>query len=278
MGSLVAALASYLDARSHNGTWLVRMEDLDPPRESKEAADQILFALDELGLHWDGSVLYQSKRHDAYLDAINTLESQTLVFACDCSRQQIQEHGGTYPGTCRERQLPAKKGTALRCRVGNEDQYFSDRLQGSQRQSLKEEVGDFVIRRKDGLYAYQLAVVVDDAFQEVSHIVRGIDLMDSTPRQIYLQKALGLPQPHYMHIPVIINAQGQKLSKQHHAAPIATSRPEALLVQALEYLDQAPDPALLNSTADDILAWGIRHWQPQGLTGKQSLDERITSG
>lgn len=273
MGSLVAALASWLDARSRGGRWLMRMEDLDPPRESREAADQILNALDTLGLYWDGPVLYQSSRHEAYADAMADLRRQGLVFACDCSRQQVQESGGVYPGTCRDRHLEALPDRAMRCRVSNATIAFTDRLQGPQSQDLAREVGDFVIRRKDGLYAYQLAVVVDDGFQEVSHIVRGIDLLDSTPRQIYLQQQLGLPRPEYAHIPVIINNLGQKLSKQHFAAPIDPSRPGPLLVQGLDYLAQAPDPALAECPPATILDWAAARWHPEPLAQTRELPE-----
>lgn len=273
MGSLVAALASYLDARSRGGTWLVRMEDLDPPRETAEAADRILFALDALNLHWDGDVLYQSTRHDAYRDAIDTLRRRTLVFACDCSRQQVQEHDGTYPGTCRDRNLADAPGLALRCRVTDTTLGFDDRIQGRQAQNLRRDVGDFIIRRKDGLFAYQLAVVVDDGFQGVTDVVRGIDLMDSTPRQCYLQQQLDLPRPGYAHIPVIVNREGQKLSKQHMAAPIDPANPAPLLLDALHFLQQQPDPALDGAVAGDILAWATRHWDAARLAGVTSLPE-----
>ena len=275
MGSLVAALASYLDARSNNGTWLMRMEDLDPPRESLEAADQILFALDALGLHWDGAVLYQSQRYAAYREAIGTLRNRDMVFACDCTRQQVMENDGVYPGTCRHRQLEDEEGRALRCRVADSTITFVDTIQGRQQQNLEQEVGDFVIRRKDALFAYQLAVVVDDGFQQVNHVVRGIDLLDSTPRQIYLQQLLGLPRPVYSHIPVIVNAAGQKLSKQHFAAPIDARKPSSLLFEALCYLQQAPEQGLVDADPADILAWGCAHWQPDRLLGLASLQESL---
>ena len=273
MGSLIAALASFLDARSVNGAWLLRMEDLDPPRESVEAADQILFALDALGLHWDGPVLYQSNRYEAYHDAIAELKDRHLTFACDCSRQQIQDNGGIYPGTCRDLNQEIEPELALRCRVMDVTMSFDDRIQGGQHQNLEREVGDFVIRRKDGLFAYQLAVVVDDAFQGITHVVRGIDLMDSTPRQLYLQQQLDLPRPRYAHIPVIVNAQGQKLSKQHMASPINPRNSAELLLEALTYLRQDPDPHLAAASAEDILAWACAHWHPDRLSGVTSLQE-----
>lgn len=273
MGSLVAALASFLDARSQNGLWLVRMEDLDPPRESQEAADQILKALEQCHLHWDDSVLYQSQRYSAYQEAIATLEINNLVFACTCSRQQIQEAGGIYPGTCRSQYHPIN-GAALRCKVSNACITFMDRIQGKQSQNLEMNIGDFVIKRKDGLYAYQLAVVVDDAFQGITHVVRGIDLMDSTARQIYLQQQLQLPTPVYAHIPVIVNSLGQKLSKQHGAAPVDTVQPSRLLFTCLNYLAQDPEPGLARANPADILDWGIHHWNPDKLSQTAELAEK----
>jgi len=277
MGSLIAAMASWFDARRANGKWLVRIEDLDPPRESQEAADQILDALDKVGLHWDDKVLYQSQRSEAYQNAMDSLIRQDLVFACNCSRQQIQESGGIYPGTCRERRLPAGVGTAMRLCVPDETISFTDAIQGEQIQNLEQQVGDFVIRRKDGLFAYQLAVVVDDIFQNVSHIVRGIDLMDSTPRQLYLQQLLACsrptPYPSYAHIPVIVNDLGQKLSKQHMASPIDPSNGAPLLFAGLHYLQQEPDANLKTATCEEILTWGVTHWAPEKLSKTRTLPE-----
>jgi len=277
MGSLVTAVASYLDARSHNGRWLMRMEDLDPPRETREAADQILIALEDCNLYWDGEVLYQSQRYAAYQEAIDALQKKELVFACDCTRQQIQQAGGVYPGTCRHRHFAAG-GTALRCKVAAGQITFRDRIQGKQSQHLDKEVGDFVINRKDGFFAYQLAVVVDDAFQDITHVVRGIDLLDSTPRQIYLQRLLGLKEPAYAHIPVIVNDQGQKLSKQHMASPIDTGSREKvsfLLFSSMNYLGLAPEPALTMESPNDILDWGIAHWSLDNLFNQSELHEKI---
>jgi len=284
MGSLIAAMASWFDARKAKGKWLLRMEDLDPPRETREAADQILDALDKIGLHWDDQVLYQNKRSKAYQSAINTLIKQDLVFACDCSRQQIQESGGIYPGTCRQRHLSDGPGTAMRLRVADETISFTDAIQGEQTQHLQQQVGDFVIKRKDGLFAYQLAVVVDDRFQNISHIVRGIDLMDSTPRQIYLQQVLGRSQPdsyanlqpNYAHIPVIVNELGQKLSKQHMASPIDPANGASLLFDGLCYLKQEPDTGLKTASCEEILAWGTAHWTPEKLSSTRTLPEFST--
>jgi glutamyl-Q tRNA(Asp) synthetase len=272
-GSIMAALASYLDARANNGSWLLRMEDLDPPRESPAAASRILHDLAALGLHWDGPVLYQSQRHAAYEAAIAQLAAAGHTFWCNCSRQALAEAGGHYPGTCRELGLPPGPGRALRCRVPDASIDFTDRWQGPQSQNLLQDTGDFIIKRKDGLHAYQLAVVIDDAWQGVTHVVRGIDLLDSTPRQIHLQGLLGLPTPHYAHIPVLVNAEGQKLSKQNHAPAIASDNPVRVLYQALARLQQEPDPQLLQADLDSLLDWALQHWQPARLTGLRALPD-----
>lgn len=263
-GSLVAATASYLDARHHHGQWLLRMEDLDPAREPPEAAGQILAALELHGLHWDGPVLYQSRRLGAYAEALKTLESQQRLFACTCSRQQIQADGGVYDGRCRLSKLPGT-GTALRVRVDDTIIRFDDRIQGSQSQSLAQDCGDFVLLRKDGLFAYQLAVVVDDAAQGITDVVRGSDLLDSTPRQNFLQSILNLPTPRYAHIPVAVNAEGQKLSKQHFARPLDLRQVVPSLLQALDFLGQRPEAALASGTAQDVLQWGVEHWDIQAV-------------
>ncbi|MCB1664150.1 MAG: tRNA glutamyl-Q(34) synthetase GluQRS [Pseudomonadales bacterium] len=263
-GSLVAALASFLDARSHHGQWLLRMEDLDPAREPPEAAGQILRSLDAFGLHWDGEVLYQSTRLEAYREALHQLQAQGLIYACDCSRQDVQGMGGVYDGRCRHRSDPVTGG-ALRVQVTDETLHFDDLIQGLQAQQLGKECGDFVVLRKDGLFAYQIAVVVDDAWQHITHVVRGSDLLDSTARQIYLQQRLGYATPRYAHIPVAVNAEGQKLSKQHFARAIDDAHPAPQLWQVLQFLGQAPDPALANASTDDILHWAIQHWDIQAV-------------
>ncbi len=263
-GSLVAALASYLDARSQGGSWLLRMEDLDPSREPPEAAALILSTLDVFGLHWDGTVLCQSQRLAAYAEALADLQDRGLVYGCDCSRLQIQAIGGVYDGRCRQRQLLNSAG-ALRVVVPDDTVLFVDAIQGQQQQSLLKECGDFVLRRKDGLIAYQLAVVVDDFFQQVTHIVRGSDLLASTPRQLYLQRLLGFPTPHYAHIPVAVNGSGQKLSKQHFATPLDQQYPAAQLLEALRFLGQSPDTDLAGAPPEVLLAWGVIHWDIQAV-------------
>lgn len=271
-GSLVAALASYLDARAVGGRWLLRMEDLDPPREEPGAQAAILKALESYGFEWDGEMVRQSERHDAYDQVINRLFSQGLVYACTCSRKQLEAYQGIYPGLCRN----AGHGTedaAIRLRVPELEYHFTDRVQGEFRQHLGREVGDFVIRRRDGLYAYQLAVVLDDAWQGVTDIVRGADLLDSTPRQLYLQELLGLPQPRYLHVPLITQPDGHKLGKSYRSPPLAADQATPLLLRALRALGQQPGLELVDASPRELLAWGIRHWDAGKIPRTLSLPE-----
>ena len=272
-GSVLTALASFLDARTNQGQWLLRIEDIDPPRESRQAADSILHTLDALGLHWDGAVLYQSQRHSAFEAALASLREQQRVFACACSRQQLTDHGGIYPGHCRDLQLPWEPGYALRCKVPLHPIEFSDRLQGHQAWHLGRTSGDFVVRRREGLPAYQLAVVVDDAFQQITDVVRGIDLLNSTPRQIWLQQLLGVPIPRYAHLPIVLNPQGQKLSKQQLATAVDAKHPGTVLVRALTQLQMHPEPTLAEATPAEILAWAIDHWHPETLAGIAAIPD-----
>ena len=258
-GSLVAALASYLDARSVGGRWLMRMEDLDPPREEPGAQAAILNALESYGFEWDGEMVRQSDRHDAYAEVLNRLFNHGLAYACTCSRKQLEPYHGIYPGFCRN----AGHGTedaAIRLRVPELEYHFIDRVQGEYRQHLGREVGDFVIRRRDGLYAYQLAVVLDDAWQGITDIVRGADLLDSTPRQLYLQELLGLPQPRYLHIPLITQPDGHKLGKSYRSPPLTADQATPLLLRALRALGQKPGVELAYATPREVLNWGIAHW------------------
>ena len=263
-GSLIAALASYLDARAHHGQWLLRMEDLDPSREPPQAAGQILEALEAFGLHWDGPVLYQSSRLQAYRDALQRLQQEGLIYACDCTRQQIQGLGGVYDNRCRDRK-DVPEECALRVHVADRTIRFEDEIQGATQQQLLRECGDFVLLRKDGLFAYQLAVVVDDAFQNISCIVRGSDLLDSTPRQIYLQQCLGFDTPHYAHFPVAVNEDNQKLSKQHFAAPLDHKTPLPALLRALKFLGQPLSEELAEGDIASVLQWAIAHWDIQAV-------------
>jgi glutamyl-Q tRNA(Asp) synthetase len=264
-GSLIAAVASYVDARANHGHWLLRMEDLDPAREPPQAAGQILSTLERFGLFWDGSVLYQSQRLTAYADALEQLQQQGLIYPCDCSRQEIRELGGVYNNHCRQRPLAAVAHGALRVCVDDFTISFDDRIQGLSHQHLLHECGDFVVLRKDGLFAYQLAVVVDDGFQGVTDIVRGSDLLDSTPRQLYLQQSLGYPRPRYAHVPVAANQAGQKLSKQHFARPLDTGAPSRQLIMALAFLGQAPIVNLEHESVQNILQWAVDHWDIQAV-------------
>lgn len=271
-GSLVAALASYLDARSVGGRWLMRMEDLDPPREEPGAQAAILKALESYGFEWDGEMVRQSDRHDAYAEVLNRLFSQGLAYACTCSRKQLEHYHGIYPGLCRN----ARHGTedaAIRIRVPELDYHFIDRVQGEFHQHLGRDVGDFVIRRRDGLYAYQLAVVLDDAWQGITDIVRGADLLDSTPRQLYLQELLGLRQPRYLHIPLITQPDGNKLGKSYRSPPLTADQATPLLLRALRALGQKPGNELAYATPREVLNWGIAHWDAMLIPRTLSLPE-----
>jgi len=271
-GSLVAALASYLDARAAAGLWLVRMEDLDPPRNTPEAASQILEALDLFGLHWDGSVLYQSDRLESYSESLHRLVDEEWIFPCTCPRSPP---GSAYDGRCRGRSLadPPAEPFALRVRVTDEEIVYRDLLCGEQRCRLSLDPGDFVVRRKDGLFAYQLAVVIDDAYQQVTRVVRGNDLLDSTARQIYLQRRLDLPTPEYAHIPIVTDEEGSKLSKQTFAPPLVSRNPARYLAAALTALGMEPPAALASSKVEEILAWGVDRWNLEHVPRHKTILE-----
>jgi glutamyl-Q tRNA(Asp) synthetase len=288
-GSLVAAVGSYLDAKHHSGTWLVRMEDLDAPRCMAGAADDILRTLEAFGLHSDEPIIYQSQRTAAYDEALSKLRASGAVYPCCCTRKEISDsalhgiEGPVYPGTCRNGVPQGRKARAWRVHTGHNPSLFSlppapiefdDALQGRVTQHLEGEIGDFVVKRADGLFAYQLAVVVDDAFQRITHVVRGADLLISTPHQIYLQQLLGLNTPAYMHLPVAVTAQGEKLSKQTLAQPVVNNNAAATLFDVLVFLRQQPPAALRPDTIEQILAWAIANWQPEGLL-KCTAQERI---
>jgi len=278
LGSLVAAVGSWAEARTRGGEWLVRMEDLDPPREVSGAAAAILGTLEALGLDWDGPVVYQSTRAEAYRAALDELERKDALFPCACTRKEIADSAiaaldGSlvYPGTCRRGLPPARPARATRVRVGAAVVDFDDGLQGGVRQDLAREVGDFVLVRADGLFAYQLAVVVDDAAQGVTDVVRGADLLDSTPRQLFLQRLLGLPTPRYLHLPVAIDARGEKLSKQTLAAPIDGSRPAAALAAALRFLGQSPPAGLERASGRTVLEWAAAHWDRGRIPARRAI-------
>ncbi|MGV6850740.1 MAG: tRNA glutamyl-Q(34) synthetase GluQRS [bacterium] len=234
LGSVVAAVGSWMAARIHNGQWKLRIEDIDKPRAIKGADKIIISELQRLGLEWDGPILYQSQRLDAYSEALEKLKSSDLIYACQCTRKQLAE-SSIYPGYCRNSQFP-QKANAQRIRVDNKNICFTDKRKGTICQNLVDDVGDFIVKRKDGQFAYQLAVVVDDYFQEVNQVCRGEDLLISTPRQIYLQQQLGYLQPEYEHIPLIVDQYGNKLSKSDQAKPIANQDPLKLITYSLKKL------------------------------------------
>jgi glutamyl-Q tRNA(Asp) synthetase len=265
-GSLVAAVGSYLQAKSRGGEWLVRIEDLDPPREVPGAADDILRTLEAFGLHWDGEVVYQSRRHGRYEQALEELKSRGALYPCACSRREVSDSsikgvdGPVYPGTCRPGIAPDRAPRAWRVRVDGATVEFTDVLQGRRCRHLASAFGDFVLRRADGFFAYQLAVVVDDADQGISEVVRGADLIESTPRQIHLQRLLNLPTPEYLHLPVVLNARGEKLSKQTFAAPLDIARPLPSLLRVMRFLGQEVSPELADGGIEDFWRWAVAHW------------------
>jgi glutamyl-Q tRNA(Asp) synthetase len=267
-GSLVAALASYLDARSHEGQWLVRMEDVDETRCDASYADEILATLDAFGLDWDGEVIVQSRRKARYQEVLATLEAAGQTYNCECSRKEVADSvvmgidGPVYPGTCRHKNLPAH-GAAIRFASPTGTVEFEDRLQGKQTQIVASVVGDFVIRRRDGQTAYQLAVVVDDFDSGVTDVVRGADLLDSTARQIALQQALRFETPRYLHIPVVANQLGEKLSKQTLAAAISAADRITYLKAALRFCNQ-PVPSE-DSDPKRLLAHAVQTWRPEQI-------------
>lgn len=271
-GSLVAALASWLDARAVGGQWLLRMEDIDPPREVPGAQSAILHTLESYGLEWDGEVVYQSQRHEAYAEVVERLFRQGLAYACTCSRKQLEGYNGIYPGLCRNAGH-AQQDAAIRLRVPELTYRFEDRVQGPFEQHLGREVGDFVIRRRDGLYAYQLAVVLDDAWQGVTDIVRGADLLDNTPRQLYLQELLGLSQPRYLHVPLITQPDGHKLGKSYRSAPLPAEQATPLLLRALRALGQTTDTAMEQARPAEVLAHATRHWSSGAIPRSRTLAE-----
>ncbi len=264
LGSLVAALASLLHARSAGGLWLLRIEDIDPPREQPGAAAAILHSLVQHGLDWDAEILWQSRRSAAYDAALAVLRSAGHLFACACSRRELGPEGSCRRN-CRSRRVPADSPSALRVAVPPDfESQWQDPWQGTQHWPLGRQLTDFVVRRKDGLYAYQLAVVVDDAYQGITDIVRGADLLDSTPRQHLLQQLLGYPQPSYAHIPVLADAAGQKLSKQNLAPALDDAAAPDNLRLALHYLGQ-PAPPADASTPRAVLDFALAHWSPRSL-------------
>jgi glutamyl-Q tRNA(Asp) synthetase len=272
LGSLLAATGSYLDARTHGARWLVRIEDLDTPRVVPGCADEQLRVLEAFGFEWDGAVLRQSTRLEAYRAALAELESAGRIFRCSCSRKALaaageESHG--YPGTCRHG--PVKPGpTALRFRVSDAPIHFDDLFQGPQDFDLTT-CGDFVVERRDGIVSYQLAVVVDDAFQGVTRVVRGADLLDSTPWQLDLQAALSLPRPIYGHLPLLVEPDGTKLAKSRRSIPLDPAQVSEGLTSTLTLLSQQPPPELGRMPVKEVWKWALTHWRPQALVGKAEV-------
>lgn len=269
-GSLIAALASYLDAKSNQGSWLVRIEDIDPPREQEGASKTILKTLESYGLYWDESVLYQSSQSALYDQVLSELQEQSLSYFCQCTRAEIKAIGGIYQGHCKTILLPEH---ASSIRVVNQFgvHQYNDLIQGKVQCDIRIAKEDFIVKRKDGLYAYQLAVVVDDIFQGISHVIRGCDLLEPTARQLTLFKTFGVEPPHYGHFPLVVTDQGYKLSKQNKAPAIDLDNPRPSLIQALKFLGQQPPSELLYCSIDEIIAWGVDHWDINTIPKQQEI-------
>lgn len=267
-GSLVAAVASYCDAKSRGGQWLLRIEDVDTTRRVEGASEQIIQTLQRYGFIWDSEIIYQSQRTDLYQQALNLLRDQGLAYPCTCSRKEIADsstlqgiEGAIYPGTCLQHAVKPDVPVAWRLKTSDTAIGFDDLIQGHLQHNMAKDIGDFVVKRADGLFSYQLAVVVDDALQGVTHVVRGADLLNSTTRQIYLQQLLGYTTPVYAHIPLVMNAEGQKLSKQTLAASLPKDNVITTLIAALTFLQQ-PLPEKADSYAlNDLWQWAIAHWR-----------------
>ncbi len=264
-GSLVAAVGSYLDARTHGGRWLLRIEDVDAPRSVPGAAEGIIATLARFGFEWDGEIVRQSRRSAAYEAALDTLKAAGHAYPCVCTRRELagqplaRDGSRRYPGTCRGGLAPGREGRSWRVRADGVI-HFDDAVQGPQEIDLAADAGDYVVRRADGLFAYQLAVVVDDAEAGVTHVVRGADLLDSTARQIHLLGLLGAPVPAYAHLPLATNAAGEKLSKQTLARAIDEHPPQAALLAALRFLGQNPPGTLAGAPLAELWRWAQAHW------------------
>jgi len=272
-GSLVTAVGSYCLARRAGGRWLLRMEDLDLPRVVPGAADKILLSLEQLGLHWDDEIVWQSRRTAAYVEAVEYLREKGMVFDCACSRKEIilsaphpGEEGPIYPGTCKPGLPPGRKPRALRIAVPEKQICFRDGVFGPLQQVLAEAVGDFVLRRADGLFAYQLAVVVDDAASGINQVVRGADLLSSTPRQIFLHACLGNPVPEYVHLPLVVDIRGRKISKRDGVVPPVHEHDAARLVaRALDFLGQTVPDCLQGSPPAELLSWAVQNFDQKTI-------------
>ncbi len=269
-GSLVAALGSFLSARAQEGEWLLRIDDIDPPRNVPGAADNILRTLENYHLFWDGPVHYQSQRFEAYAVALTQLAAAGHSYPCGCTRREISAVSPNhhYPGTCRNGLPPGRQARSLRVYCGGQTLCFTDALQGRQCRQLD---SDFIVRRADGFYAYHLATALDDAFQRITEVVRGADLLDATFPQLYLQQLLDLSRPRYLHLPVAVTAAGKKLSKQTRARPIDDSSPGTTLSRAITFLGQPPPKDLHGAAPSELLDWAIAHWQLACLPRRKTL-------
>jgi len=275
-GSLLAALASFLQARAHGARWHVRIDDLDTPRVVPGAAADILRTLERFGLYWDGAVMYQSQRAAAYADVLHRLRAQGDVFDCGCSRRETRTgplglEGPIYPGTCRHGLPAGRHPRSLRARVGAAPIIVVDRIQGRYAQNLAADVGDFVLRRADGIVAYQLATVVDDAAQGITEVVRGADLLSSTPRQMFLHRTLGQSPPAYAHLPLLLDARGCKLGKSNGALALDPAHRSRELVTVLDLLGQAPPAGLAGATVEQIITWAIAHWTIAAVPSRRAV-------
>ncbi len=276
LGSIVTAIASFLHARQTGGEWLVRIEDIDPPREVRGAADDILRTLESFGLDWDRSVLYQSSRQDAYRETAEQLLAAGRAFRCACSRSTVRAANdaisGRYPGTCRDKRRTGPD-TAIRVRVAESSTIrFVDGLQGAQATRLDATTGDYIVLRRDGLPAYHLAVVLDDAAQGVTTIVRGVDLLDSTAAHVHLQGVLGVPTPAYWHLPIVVNERGQKLAKQTGAAPVSAGEP-GVAVRVLELLGLTVPTELRAEPPRSLWQWATTRWRIESLRDRRAITE-----
>ena len=266
-GSLIAATGSYLQAKSHHGEWLLRIDDIDPPREQKGAADGILKTLEGFGFEWDSEVLYQSTRTQRYQEAVDELIQQHVAYACSCSRKELLKNaeqtksGTVYPGFCRTKLLNITAETSTRLRCDNEPVRFKDLIQGNQSIDMENHIGDFILQRRDRLFSYHLASGIDDVEQKITEVIRGADLLNCTPCHIHVQRRLNLPSPDYHHLPLAVYETGQKFSKQTHASPIEVKHSVVLLYNTLKFLGQMPPIHLMDSTQKDIWEWAKTNWR-----------------
>ena len=277
-GSLIAATASYLCAKSVQGQWLLRIEDVDKFRIKKNSIDSIINTLESYGYQWDSEILYQSQRTEAYQYALDSLK--TLTYPCTCTRKFLQQktpvgtYGYIYTGFCREQiSNPNATQFSIRLRTNSKTIYFNDALQAPYHQNIEIEVGDFILKRSDKMFSYQLAVVVDDEYQKISEVVRGSDLLDNTPRQLYLQQCLGYRHPTYLHFPIAITEDGKKLSKQNHSPEVAKHHKRQTILQVLNFLGQQAPPLDYFSNLEDLWDWAIKNWNRDKIPAQMTLSK-----